>query len=55
MSQLQYIKWMLGEGGGAMSQEEFAGAEAPKDADARQAAVAGCLDINVAVADVDDV
>ena len=46
---------MLGEGGGTMSQEEIAGAEAPKDADARQAAVAGCLDINVAVADVDDI
>jgi hypothetical protein len=38
-----------------MSQEEVAGAEAPKDADAGQAAVAGCLDVNVAVADVDDV
>lgn len=55
MSQLQYIKWMLSEGGGAMSQEEVAGAEAPKDADAGQAAVAGCLDVNVAVADIDGI
>ena len=46
---------MLGKRGGTMSQEEIAGAEAPKDADARQAAVTGCLDVNVAVADVDDV
>ena len=46
---------MLGEGGGTMSQEEVAVTEAPKDADAGQAAVAGCLDVNVAVADVDDV
>ena len=32
---VKYIKWMLGEGGGAMSQEEVAVAEAPEDADAR--------------------
>ena len=46
---------MLGEGGGAMSQEEVAGAEAPKDADAGQAAVVGCLDVNFAVANVNGI
>ena len=46
---------MLSECGGAMSQEEVAVTEAPKDADAGQATVTGCLDVNFAVADVDDV
>ena len=36
-----------------MSQEEVAVAEAPEDADAGQSAIAGGLDVNIAVADVD--
>ena len=44
---------MLGKGGGTMSQEEIAGAEAPKDADARQAAVGGGGDVHLAVTHVE--
>ena len=46
---------MLGKGCGTMGQKEIAVAEAPKDADTREAAVAGCLDINIAVTDIDGV
>ena len=41
------------EGGGAMMQQEVARAEAPEDADAGQTTIAGCLQVDIAVAYVD--
>ena len=44
---------MRNEGGGTMSQEKVTVSKAPQHADAWQATVVGCSQVDIAVADVD--
>ena len=45
----------LNEGSGSVGQEEVAVAEAPEHTDAGQAGIAGCEDVDIAVAHIDGI